>query len=88
MDLAPGGILLDLINSKQSENQEKGIDNQACDLQTTQFYTAEIIEALEYLHNLGIIHRDLKPESKSNFFLSWMNLFNFIYFCCSCFQMC
>jgi 3-phosphoinositide dependent protein kinase-1 len=64
MDLAPGGILLDLINSKQSENQNKGVENQACDLRTTQFYTAEIIEALEYLHNLGIIHRDLKPESK------------------------
>jgi serine/threonine protein kinase len=30
---------------------------------TAAFYLAEIILALEFLHNLGIIHRDLKPEN-------------------------
>ena len=35
----------------------------ACDVYTAKFYLAEIIEAVEYLHNQNIIHRDLKPEN-------------------------
>jgi 3-phosphoinositide dependent protein kinase-1 len=27
------------------------------------YYTAEIVSALEYFHNMGIAHRDLKPEN-------------------------
>lgn len=64
MDLAPGGELLSLITLKQNEKLDAGIEDEACDMAMTQFYIAEIVEAIEYLHSRKIVHRDLKPESK------------------------
>jgi len=45
-------------------DQQSGPESyKACDVHTAKFYVAEIIEAVEYLHDKDIIHRDLKPEN-------------------------
>ena len=35
----------------------------AKEVDVTQFYAAEIVQALEHLHSLNSVHRDLKPEN-------------------------
>ena len=63
LDLCLGGDLLGYINKNKEANEKKGIIGRACDIISTKFYIAEIIEALYYLHGNQIIHRDLKPEN-------------------------
>jgi len=56
LEYAPNGNLKELINSQGKLSDELAI-----------FYTAEIINALEYLSSKGIVHRDLKVY---NFYLN------------------
>jgi 3-phosphoinositide dependent protein kinase-1 len=63
MDLAPGGELTAIINKHRDAKLAEGKEEEACDLELVQFYIAELVEALEYLHGHSIVHRDLKPEN-------------------------
>ena len=52
IDYCPGGdLLLQLVTKKTFTLNE------------AKFYIAELILAIEHLHNLNIIYRDLKPEN-------------------------
>ena len=52
MEYVSGGELFEYIVKKQ-----KLSENESCK------YFQQIIQGVEYLHELGIVHRDLKPEN-------------------------
>ena len=52
LDVASGGELLGVLKKIGSFDEE-----------CTRFYGAEILDAIEHMHNRGVIHRDLKPEN-------------------------
>ncbi|GLE01694.1 hypothetical protein PINS_up010528 [Pythium insidiosum] len=63
MELCKGGDLFGLIRSEASKNRDRGILDTALSLETTQYYVAELVKALEYMHSKHVIHRDLKPDN-------------------------
>lgn len=52
LDYCPGGDLAYHLNQRQIFEEKEA-----------KFFIAEVILAMEYLHNLDILYRDLKPEN-------------------------
>ncbi|CAH2054189.1 unnamed protein product [Thlaspi arvense] len=52
LESCEGGELFDQITRKGRLSEDEA-----------RFYSAEVVDALEYIHNMGLIHRDIKPEN-------------------------
>ncbi|KAJ3519086.1 hypothetical protein NMY22_g13358 [Coprinellus aureogranulatus] len=52
LDLAPNGDLKEVV-----------LKNGPLSLECARFYTAEMVDAILFMHEAGVVHRDIKPEN-------------------------
>ncbi|KAL8007313.1 putative mitogen-activated protein (MAP) kinase kinase kinase Ssk2/Ssk22 [Plasmopara halstedii] len=63
MELCRGGDLNGLISKEYQIKQQQGVSDAACSFQLTQFYIAELVTALDFMHSKLVVHRDIKPDN-------------------------
>ena len=66
LELCSGGTLYDLIQSRRINNCATDGTTKSpslMDISLVKYYTAQIVRALEYLHQRGVVHRDVSPRN-------------------------
>lgn len=63
LDLCHGENLQRFINDQCVQQDALGSSGVACSIETTRYYAAQILSALQYIHRMHIVHRDVKPEN-------------------------
>jgi 3-phosphoinositide dependent protein kinase-1 len=61
LELCAGGTLLGLIQSRASDSIDS--ESPVMGVSWVEYYSGQILRAIEYLHQRGVVHRDLSPQN-------------------------